>query len=421
MRAVLLSVFLASASCGARIAPPPARVPRSEPERPAKPQAIEVPREVPAVRLPAPPVVRVLLTRTAAAQGARVRVKRAWTLVAENGATLRSGKSLDADLSLAGTDATLAGAWFPADAELRPAVDGDLRIDTVTAGRTESRVYPGALRIERGTGGRWLPKIATDVETYVAAVVNAEIPATFPRQAQRTQAIIARSYAFSSTHRTAPDAPLELADIGGIDQEFTGLANLPEHRRIGLDAAESTAGLVLTEEGAPFVTYYHSTCGGVTCPASVVFGTSENIRALGGGIVCPWCVTSKYYNWSAKLGGAEVVQAAGLAGTLESFSVAETTAGGRAMSFDVRAGGKSKHVRAAELRLRIGASALRSVLVDEATIADGELIVTGRGWGHGAGLCQMGAKTLAEKGLTAEAILAMYYPGASLEPRWQPR
>jgi stage II sporulation protein D len=282
----------------------------------------------------------------------------------------------------------------------------------------DGRTYPGALRTERAADGRVKPAIATDIETYVACVVNSEIPAAFPREAQRTQAILARTYALTSTVRTSPDAPLVLTDVGGVDQEFAGLAAVGEHRRIALDAATSTAGMVLTEGGAPIIAYYHSTCGGVTCPGTVAFAAKGAGRALSGGIVCTWCTSSRYYKWDAKLAAADVAKAAGLSGALESFKVAETTAGGRAASFEVKAGGKTKRVVASEFRLRAGPSVLRSVLIEDATLADGTLTVRGRGWGHGVGLCQMGAKTLAEKGSTSEQVLAIYYPGVYLERRW---
>jgi stage II sporulation protein D len=415
MRRAAILLVLAAAACGARVAAPPL-APRGllPPEREFAAQAIPTPpapAQEPADEPPpaaAPlgrePAVRILLSRAASAGHAHVVVKGPWTLVSPEGATLRTGPSFDGDVVFSG-----AAATFPADSELRPKADGDLRVD--------ARTYPGALRMERD-GVRQRPMIATGIETYVAAVVNSEIPAAFPREAQRTQAILARTYALTSSVRTAPDAPLVLSDVGGVDQEFAGLAAVPEHRRIGLDAAQSTAGLVLTEGGAPFIAYYHSTCGGVTCPGTAVFGAKGAGRALAGGIVCPWCTTSRYFKWDAKIAGADVVKAAGLSGALESFSVAETTAGGRATSFDVKAGGRTRRVHAAEFRLRVGPAALRSVLLEEAAVADGDLAVKGRGWGHGVGLCQMGAKTMAEKGTTAEAILAFYYPGAFLERRW---
>jgi stage II sporulation protein D (peptidoglycan lytic transglycosylase) len=416
MRTVRIALVLAAVSCGAPVVPSrPGRAARARIE--AEPVAAQETAPAPPAaavpvlpdRMPRPDV-RVTLTRTVASGRARVVVKGGWTLTGADGATVRTGTSLDAELRLDATAATLAGAPVPAHAELRPAADDDLNV--------EGRTYPGTLVVERGPDGRWTAAVATDVETYVAAVVTSEVPATFPREAQRAQAMIARTYALASTVRTSRDAPLVLTDVGGIDQEFSGLAVSGAQRRAALDAARSTSGLVLTEDGVPIVAYYHSTCGGATCPGTVVFGQTGAARALSGGIVCTWCSGSRYFRWTARIPGADVVKAAALTGTLEGFATAERTAGGRAASFDVTAGGKTRRVRAAEFRLRVGPSAMRSTMLDDAVITGGELALSGRGWGHGVGLCQVGARTLAEKGLTAEAIVARYYPGAVLEQRW---
>ncbi|MBU0692232.1 hypothetical protein KKH18_10535, partial [bacterium] len=44
----------------------------------------------------------------------------------------------------------------------------------------------------------------------------------------------------------------------------------------------------------------------------------------------------------------------------------------------------------------------------------GKIKVTGGGWGHGVGLCQLGAVAMANDGKTLNDILAFYYPGAEL-------
>ena len=407
-------LLLAAASCGAAVAPsrgraaPPRTTTSMAQEKPAAPAPAAAVPVMPA-RMPRPNV-RVTLTRAVTNRQARVVVKGAWSLVAHDKSRLRGGTSLEAELKLDGPDATIAGEVFPANAELRPAADGDLTVD--------GRTYPGTLYVDKADDGGWSVAIATDIESYVAVVVTSEVPATFPREAQRAQAILARTYALASTARTSRDAPLLLSDVGGIDQEFAGFAKAPAQRRAGLDAAVSTSGLVLTEEGVPIIAYYHSTCGGATCPGTVVFGKTGAARALSGGIVCTWCSSSRYFRWNARVPGIDVVRAAGLMGTLESFTTAERTSGGRAAAFDVTAGGKTRRVRAAEFRLRIGPSAMRSTLLDDAIVTGGELALSGRGWGHGVGLCQVGARTLAEKGLRAEEIVARYYPGAVLEPRW---
>ena len=48
-------------------------------------------------------------------------------------------------------------------------------------------------------------------------------------------------------------------------------------------------------------------------------------------------------------------------------------------------------------------------------VSPGTLVITGKGWGHGVGLCQWGAKGAADSGMDEDAILRRYYPGADIE------
>ena len=45
-------------------------------------------------------------------------------------------------------------------------------------------------------------------------------------------------------------------------------------------------------------------------------------------------------------------------------------------------------------------------------------ILTGAGWGHGVGLCQIGAAVMGAKGYPYDAILTHYFPGATIEAKW---
>jgi stage II sporulation protein D len=70
-------------------------------------------------------------------------------------------------------------------------------------------------------------------------------------------------------------------------------------------------------------------------------------------------------------------------------------------------------LRGTEFRRLVGYDTLRSTLF--AVAVDGQYAhFSGRGWGHGVGMCQAGAAGMAEQGYTAHQILAYYYSGASL-------
>jgi stage II sporulation protein D len=77
----------------------------------------------------------------------------------------------------------------------------------------------------------------------------------------------------------------------------------------------------------------------------------------------------------------------------------------------------------------LGAGALRAALhragqsprlpshrVDDVRTAPEGVALSGRGFGHGVGLCQVGAAEMAARGKSRDEILAHYYPGATVEP-----
>src|SRR5262249_16501358 len=98
---------------------------------------------------------------------------------------------------------------------------------------------------------------------------------------------------------------------------------------------------------------------------------------------------------------------------------------GRALKLAFRGGGDQQHGRAdssklisaSSLRFAIGRTLgwnqVRSDLYEVETFAD-SVIFSGRGAGHGVGLCQAGAEEMAKEGKTYRQILAFYYPGAAL-------
>jgi stage II sporulation protein D len=79
------------------------------------------------------------------------------------------------------------------------------------------------------------------------------------------------------------------------------------------------------------------------------------------------------------------------------------------------------HVRGGRIRSALG---LREQLfvIDREYDDDGrvaEFVFTGRGWGHGVGMCQVGAYGLAKQGWSAEQILKAYYTGIELTRIYQ--
>ncbi len=76
-----------------------------------------------------------------------------------------------------------------------------------------------------------------------------------------------------------------------------------------------------------------------------------------------------------------------------------------------------------EIRKTLSSTHLYSsaFVVDKEEMHDGvpsRFILTGAGWGHGVGLCQIGAAVMGAKGYSYDKILSHYFPGASIEKRF---
>jgi stage II sporulation protein D len=258
------------------------------------------------------------------------------------------------------------------------------------------------------------------LEEYVAGVVGREMSASvYPLPALKAQAVAARGYALYSLLRAAEQnrtAPLPRDDSF---QVYGGIAN--EHWRVLL-ALRETRGEVLTYHGRLFRPYYHSTCGGKTADGSILFG-EPGIEPFQS-VECGACEGGRFARWEASFSPSQVetalrgwLQARGVSlGRIIDAEVSETTGDGRARYVRVRHETGSLEMQAERFRALLGALGgpiLRSMAFVIEKRAD-ELILQGRGWGHGVGLCQVGAGKKGEREGYRE-ILRDYYPGSEVE------
>lgn len=288
---------------------------------------------------------------------------------------------------------------------------GDLRARSVTLSpvgeplRVGGELYPGALALH--ARGDIVAVNHVPMETYVLGVLRGELPLPrVPKEAAGALAIAVRAY---TLHHLAEHRELFDVDDTTAFQRYLGArpAAQEESLRAGLLA---TRGLYLSWDGAPLKAYYHSTCGGHTCdPATALERPASPPLA---GVPCRFCEGTKYWRWEALLPEEVVLRAAGLSGNLRAVSVGARGPGGRAATFRVESARGGAEVHAGVFRTRVGGSLLRSTLLESVDRVKGGVRFRGAGWGHGVGLCQLGAIGQAEAGRDALAIAAYYYPGA---------
>jgi stage II sporulation protein D len=275
--------------------------------------------------------------------------------------------------------------------------------------RVGMREYVGGLEVWR-QGDRLLLVNELAMEEYVAGTVRGEASERWPAEALRALAVVARTYAVFQQGRSAGKAFHLVA--GNQDQNFAGWAVAGSPPR---EAARATAGQVLTWQGRVFPTFYHSDSGGFTEPAQSVF-SGDGVPPLAG-VRDEFSMESPNYTWAVTLPLAvigERLRRGGIdVGQVIRLLVLERSPSFRVARMAVEHTGGTATLRGTDFRRLIGYDALKSTLFVPVS-QNGAVRFEGRGWGHGVGLSQFGAKGMAERGYTYARILEHYYPGTTL-------
>lgn len=276
--------------------------------------------------------------------------------------------------------------------------------------RVGTRDYGGALEAWRSGEGLLLVN-ELGLEEYIAGTVRAEASEKWPVESLRAMAVVARTYAIFLQQRNR-GKPYHLV-AGNQDQNYAGRVADDSPAR---EAARSTAGQVLTWQGSVFPTFYHSDSGGFTEPPQTVF-SGDGIPPLPG-VRDEFSLDSPNYAWALTIPLATVgdrLRQAGLdVGEVTGLTVLERRPSLRVASIAVEHSRGTTTLKGAEFRRMLGYDVLKSTLFVPVPGADGTVRFEGRGWGHGVGLSQFGAKGMAERGYTYQQILQHYYPGTAL-------
>ncbi len=243
------------------------------------------------------------------------------------------------------------------------------------------------------------------LEDYVAGVVAGEMPASFPAEALKAQAVAARSYAL--TRKLEAQRTGKPWDIGAgvLTQVYQG-----RHSPAARAAADATLGEVLVLGMEPVEAYFHSVCCGQTESGLAALGRDLPYLTP---VDCGECDDVSGARWRREFSAAELGRAAGLGGAVDAVRVTSRTPTGRAERVEIARGDRTAALSGTDLRQRLGFSRLPSLAFDVSPTAGG-FAFEGTGLGHGAGMSQHGAAGMARAGSTYREILAHYYPGTEV-------
>ena len=353
-----------------------------------------------------------------------------------------------------------------------------IEVEGITAGRgfhwakelTQS--FPGSLEFHLDQGCLILVN-EVDFEDYLPCVISSEMGTQCPPEFAKAQTVAARSWAYAFLKHKHKNQPFTICNDDDC-QRYQGATYLSHASAAA--ARECCGEFLLDSSGCVCPAYYSKSCGGHRELAENAFGfdapglgagldsprqqaradlscTNEFAQWLARthpahkGILCSPEALSEadlpkylgavdridsYYRWQYEISHDDLV--ALLAGKtqinqisqLEDLVVLRRGASGRILSLELKYRDKDNELHSLHLgdqydlrRALHPAFLYSSAFIWTATRTAGggilKLAFKGAGWGHGVGLCQIGAVSMALQGYNYRDILAHYYPGCALK------
>ena len=260
--------------------------------------------------------------------------------------------------------------------------------------------------------------ITLPLREYLIGAVAAEMPVSWPDEALKAQAVAAHSYAlYRRDHSTEENGAWFTADpvrrqgclTDAVLHSYWGTAYAANYARLSalVDAVQTQ---VLYYEDAPAGTSYFAISNGMTEASENVWGTALPYLVA---VDSSTDLNADNYLYTVQFTTEQMQQALAGLGLLPDpaapanwFGEAALTPSGYVASLPVC----GQSVTGPALREALG---LRSACFT-VQYQEGSFLLTTKGYGHGVGLSQWGAKALAEQGQSAEEILAHYFPGTEL-------
>ncbi len=257
-----------------------------------------------------------------------------------------------------------------------------------------------------GVGAQTFP-----LEKYLEGVLPNEMARSWPLEALKAQAVASRSFALyqikkSETLGKNYDVTSSIDDQVFREGDGGSLVNR---------ALTSTRGMVLENKGEVIEAFFHSCCGGFTeSAADAELGERSPLKR---GVKDSYCSRSPVHHWVYSLSGDQLASLLRNGGRkiweVRDIKIVSKTSTHRAARLHISGKGGSCDISGVEFRKLLGTTKLKGLLF--AIHHHGSyFIFEGEGYGHGVGMCQYGAKAMADKGWSYKKILNFYYPGISI-------
>ena len=297
--------------------------------------------------------------------------------------------------------------------------------------RYENQEFAGTLEIRNNSDGTQTAINILELEDYLCSVISSEMNTNSPMELLKAHAIISRSWALRAIERPNHEG----FDVCADDhcQRYEGLLRMNER---AVEAVRATAGQVLMSGNEICDCRYYKCCGGRTeiwrtCWEDFDIPYIQSVE-------CPYCgrinkrtlqlvlnnydqETKDFHDWQISYTAEElsdiISEKSGIDfGTITDLIPLHRGPSGRIDRLRIVGTNHTEEIgKELKIRLWLSRKCLYSSWFDvKKAPTTNQFILIGHGWGHGAGLCQIGAAQMAEEGYTYEQILAHYYVGTRI-------
>lgn len=273
-----------------------------------------------------------------------------------------------------------------------------------------NRRFRGNVTIIRTADNRLTAVNSINIEDYIRGVLYHEVSHHWPMEAIKAQAVATRTYVLQAMAGSANKDYDVTNDI--YSQVYGGKDS--ERYRTGL-AVTHTVGEVLAFKDKVLPAYFHATCGGMTEDANDLWAI--DLAPLRG-VACNFCKDSPHMKWKKNFRLKDIQDALNrngyAVGPIKDLNIVDRNRSGRINHIKITSrDGKETLISGKDFREVLGPNVLKSNNYEismQGYYAD----LTGKGWGHGVGLCQWGARGMALQQFTYKQILSYYYPRAEI-------
>lgn len=248
------------------------------------------------------------------------------------------------------------------------------------------------------------------LEDYLEGVVAAEMDVNWPLEALAAQSILARTFTLEKIREggvkeRGTDASTDVKEFQAYNREKIN-ANVKK-------AVEMTRGEVVKHQGKLIKAWFHADGGGKTS-ASAEEGLgfkrvpTPYIKSVDDPGIKITVEENKHWQAAFSIDAVRngVKEVAGKApASINTVAVAEKGPSGRATKLKIG----DVIVSAPGLRLALGNEKMRSTLLTGISLQGGQIVMQGKGYGHGVGMSQWGARALAEQGKSPEDIIRYFF------------